>query len=46
MTQNNHEHDKNNDAFSKSEIILVNVFIILLIAGLLVAGIVLMKMSY
>lgn len=46
MTENKDEFDKKDDELNKWDYILANTFVIVLAIGLLVAGIVLMKMAY
>lgn len=46
MTENKDEFDKKDDELNKWDYILANTFIIVLAIGLLVAGIVIMKMAY
>lgn len=46
MTENKDEFDKKDDELNKWDYILANTFVIVLAIGLLVAGIVIMKMAY
>lgn len=45
MTKNKDEFDHNNDELTKWDFILANMFVILLLTGLLIAGIVLFGIS-
>lgn len=45
MTKNKDELDKNDDEFNKRDLILANIFVIMLAIGLLIAGMVVMNMA-
>lgn len=45
MTKNKDELDKNDDEFNKWDLILANIFLIMLAIGLLIAGMVVMNMA-
>lgn len=45
MTKNKDELDKNDDEFNKWDLILANIFVIMLAIGLLIAGMVVMNMA-
>ena len=45
MTKNKDELDKNDDGFNKWDLILANIFVIMLAIGLLIAGMVVMNMA-
>lgn len=45
MTKNKDELDKNDDDFNKWDLILANIFVIMLAIGLLIAGMVVMNMA-
>lgn len=45
MTKNKDEFDKNDDELNKWDLILANMFVIILVIGLVIAGIVLIRMT-
>lgn len=45
MTKNKDEINKNDDDFNKWDLILANIFVIMLAIGLLIAGMVVMNMA-